>query len=96
MRITSHLSGLKVISHSCSQVSFGQISLKGLAVTLLEMAKYVIASSANSLILLWVDSGISLIYIKTPDRTGHESDCSPCRTTLWVLEDPSNGLLVYA
>ena len=62
------------------------------------MARYIIVSSANSLILLWNDSGMSFMYIKnrhgpstepwsTPDKTGHESDLSHSRTALWVLDE---------
>ena len=55
-------------------------------------------SSAKSLMLLLIVSGMPFMYIRkrqgpktepcgTPERTGHESKCSHSRTTLWDLFD---------
>ena len=63
-------------------------------------------SSANSLMLLLIESGMSLMYMRnrqgpntdpcgTPDSTWQEPDCSPSRTTLCDLPDPCNHSCVY-
>ena len=57
-----------------------------------KMVRYIIVSSANSLILLCIFSGMPFIYMRkrhgpstdlwgTPDRTGQAFDFSPSRTT---------------
>lgn len=72
--------------------------MKGLAVALAGMAIYIIVSFANSLMLLWIYSGIPSIYIKnrqgpipSPEGLQTEKDiwsgCSPSRTTFWVLQE---------
>ena len=68
-----------------------------------EIVRYIMVSSAKSLMILLIVSGISLMYIRkmqgprtepcgTPDRTGHESECSPSRTTLWVRFDRNDWI----
>ena len=62
-------------------------------------------SSAKSLVLLLIESGISFMYMRkrqgpktepwgTPERTGQESECSPSRTTLWDLFDKNDWIHV--
>ena len=92
IRVTSHLSGLKAFSQAPDLVRSVWRELQS---SWFEIVRYIMVSSAKSLMLLLIVSGISLIYIRkrqgprtepcrTPDRTGHESECSPSMTTLWV------------
>ena len=55
------------------------------------MVSYMMVSSANSLMLLLIESGMLLMYMRnrqgpstdpcgTPDNTGQAPDCSPLKT----------------
>ena len=62
--ITSHLSGLNAISQSLSHnSSFDKSLCKAWQSDWFEMVRYIIVSSANSLILLCIFSGMSFICI---------------------------------
>ena len=61
---------------------------------------------ANSLMLLLIESGMSLMYMRnrqgpstdprgTPDNTGQEPDCSLSRTTLCDLPDKKDLIHVH-
>ena len=71
--ITSHLSGLKAISHSLSHdSSFVRSFCRSWQSDWFEMVRYIIVSSANSLMLLFIVSGMSLIYMRK--RHGPSTD----------------------
>ena len=69
------------------------------------MVIYMMVLSANSLMLLLIESGISLMYMRnrqgpstdpcgTPDNTVQASDFSPSRTTFCDLSDKKD--LIHA
>ena len=65
IRMTSHLSGLKTMSYSFSQASNLVRSVwRELQSSWFEIVRYIMLSSAKSLMLFLIVSGISLIYIK--------------------------------
>ena len=71
--ITSHLSGLKAIGHSLSHdSSFDRSLCKSWQCDWFEMVRYIIVSSANSLMLLFLVSGFSFIYMRK--RHGPNTD----------------------
>ena len=96
--ITSYLSGLNDINHSLSQFSSLVRSFcRTWQSVWFETVRYMIVSSAKSLILLCIVSGISFMYRRnrhcpntepcgTPDMTGHDSDSSKinCKVWFWV------------
>ena len=104
--MTSHFSGLNAISHSLSQDSRGVRSdCRAWQSKWFVMVRYMMVSSANSLMLLLIESGMSFMYIRkgqgpstdpwgTPDSTGQAPDCSPSRTTFCDLPDKKD--LIHA
>ena len=104
--MTSHFSGLNAISHSLSQDS--RVVRSGCRAWQSEwfvMVRYMMVSSANSLMLLLIESCMSFMYMRkrqgpstdpwgTPDSTGHAPDCSPSRTIFCDLPDKKD--LIHA
>ena len=63
--ITSHLSGLKTRSHSLyHDSSFVRSLCRSWQCDWFEMVRYIIVSSANSLMLLLIVSGMAFIYMR--------------------------------
>ena len=62
--ITSHLSGLKAISHSLSHdSSFVRSLCRSWQSDWFEMVRYIMVSSANSLMLFFIVSGMSFLLL---------------------------------
>ena len=104
--MTSHFSGLNAISHSLSKDSrVVRSDCRAWQSEWFVMVRYMMVSSANSLMLLLIESGMSFMYMRkrqgpstdpwgTPDSTGQAPDCSPSRTTFCDLPDKKD--LIHA